>query len=150
MSGSVSRTFFLATALLCLASSAQATGPAEKISWMGGGRYSLTVPGCDSPWTLATIKWRFFHKEVRYWQSSLRIAGIEGIHETAFRPWSSNTIARRFCSATVLMSDGVARPMHYLIAENLGPIGVGFGVEWCVVGLDRNLAYAPACRAVRP
>ncbi len=24
--------------------------------------------------------------------------------------------------------------------------GFGFGVEWCVVGLDRNGAYNPACR----
>ncbi len=29
-------------------------------------------------------------------------------------------------------------------------IGWGYGVEWCVVGLDRNLAYAPACSALRP
>ena len=29
-------------------------------------------------------------------------------------------------------------------------IGWGYGVEWCVVGLDRNLAYAPACSVLRP
>ena len=29
-------------------------------------------------------------------------------------------------------------------------LGVGWGVEWCVVGLDRNWAYNPACRMARP
>jgi len=29
-------------------------------------------------------------------------------------------------------------------------IGWGWGVEWCVVGLDRNLAYAPSCSVLRP
>jgi hypothetical protein len=25
-----------------------------------------------------------------------------------------------------------------------------WGVEWCVVGLDRNWAYNPACKMARP
>jgi hypothetical protein len=29
-------------------------------------------------------------------------------------------------------------------------IGMDFGVNFCVVGLDRNSAYGPACRAARP
>jgi hypothetical protein len=29
-------------------------------------------------------------------------------------------------------------------------IGASWGVEWCVVGLDRNWAYNPACRMARP
>ena len=31
-----------------------------------------------------------------------------------------------------------------------GDIGAVSGVEFCVVGLDRNWAYGPACRAARP
>ena len=40
--------------------------------------------------------------------------------------------------------------MIYDIGEDLGMIGWGYGVEWCVVGLDRNHAYEPACGALRP
>ena len=29
-------------------------------------------------------------------------------------------------------------------------IGSSWGVEWCVVGLDRNWAYNPACKMARP
>ena len=31
-----------------------------------------------------------------------------------------------------------------------GIIGATWGVEWCVVGLDPNFAYAPACSILRP
>ena len=40
--------------------------------------------------------------------------------------------------------------MIYNIGEDLGIIGYGYGVEWCVVGLDREFAYAPSCRVLRP
>jgi len=36
--------------------------------------------------------------------------------------------------------------MHYSILETTGWLGIGWGIEWCVVGLDRNWAYNPACR----
>ena len=29
-------------------------------------------------------------------------------------------------------------------------IGMFWGVEWCVVGLDRNWAYNPACKMAQP
>jgi hypothetical protein len=29
-------------------------------------------------------------------------------------------------------------------------IGMKWGVEWCVVGVDRNWAYNPQCRMARP
>jgi hypothetical protein len=40
--------------------------------------------------------------------------------------------------------------MYYNIGEDLGFIGASWGVEWCVVGLDRNYAYAPACTMALP
>lgn len=48
------------------------------------------------------------------------------------------------------MSDGVRRAVHYAIIEDTGYLGVSWGVQWCVVGLDRNWAYHPACRMARP
>ena len=29
-------------------------------------------------------------------------------------------------------------------------IGARWGVEWCVMGLDRNWAHNPACEMARP
>ena len=43
-----------------------------------------------------------------------------------------------------MVSDGKMRTVHYSIIEDGGFAGFGQGVEWCVVGLDRNWAYNPA------
>ena len=72
------------------------------------------------------------------------------IHETAFRPWQSDNIPRRYCSGDVMLSDGKLRTVHYSIIEDGGFAGYNQGVDWCVTGLDRNWAYNPNCRAARP
>ena len=72
------------------------------------------------------------------------------IHETAFRPWQSDNIPRRYCSGDVMLNDGRVRRVHYSIIEDGGFAGYNQGVEWCVTGLDRNWAYNPACKAAGP
>ncbi len=118
--------------------------------WLSGPRYDGALPPCDSPAALGTIASRFAQKEGRFWNSSLTIQGYERIRETAYRPWAPNAMPRRFCSALALVSDGLKHPIHYSIAEASGMIGASWGVEWCVVGLDRNWAYNPACKMARP
>jgi hypothetical protein len=145
--------FVAAAAAFCLASAAapaRAANWLEMNFWLSGPRYDGRVPPCDNTWALAKIQHNFATKEGRFWNSSLTIVNIENIRETAFRPWAENTIPRRFCSGVATVSDGVKRPVHYVIAEDLGMIGATFGVEWCVVGLDRNWSFNPACKMARP
>jgi hypothetical protein len=139
-------------ALACLAAPDQAPAANwfEQNFWLSGPRYSGRLPACDSGFVLGTIRQRFSQKEGRFWQSSLEITDFERVHETAFSPWAPDTIPRRFCSGIAVVSDGVRRPVHYSIGEDLGMAGAFFGVEWCVVGLDRNWAYSPACRMAKP
>jgi hypothetical protein len=131
-------------------------GPASAASifelnfWLSGPRYDGVLPSCDSRAALDTIAARFAQKEGRFWNSDLTIQGYERVREVAFRPWAPNTIPRRFCSALALVSDGLKHPVHYSIAETTSMVGASWGVEWCVVGLDRNMAYSPACKMARP
>jgi hypothetical protein len=55
-----------------------------------------------------------------------------------------------FCSGVALINDGLRHPIYYSIAEDTGMIGMDWGVNFCVVGLDRNWAYEPHCRAAKP
>ena len=61
-------------------------------------------------------------------------------------------VPRRFCSAVATTSDGIRRKVDYSVRDGLGIIGADWGIEFCVHGLDRNLAYAyaTACRMARP
>jgi hypothetical protein len=118
--------------------------------WLPGPSYRAVVPLCDEPGPLAKIQARFGTKEYRFWNSDLELVQFEQVREVAFMPWASGTIPRRFCSGKVLISDGKRRTIYYSIAEDTGMIGATYGVEWCVVGLDRNWAYNPACKMARP
>ena len=138
----------LAVAAATPAGSASAASIFELNFWLSGPRYDGQLPPCES--ALGIISSRFAQKESTYWNSNLTIQGYERVREVAFRPWAPNTIPRRFCTATALVSDGLKHPVHFSIGETTGLIGVGPGVEWCVVGLDRNWAYSPACKMARP
>jgi hypothetical protein len=122
----------------------------EKNFWMSGPRYDRDMPACDFPQALDRIIGNFRSKEARFWNSELAIVGIENIHETAVLPWAAQSIPRRFCAGTALINDGARHQIYYSIAEDTGMIGMDYGVNFCVVGLDRNFAYGPACRAARP
>jgi hypothetical protein len=127
---------------------AQAAGLFQKQIYMSGANYDGDLPGCDA--ALDKIASRFAHKESRFWNSSLQILGFEKVRQTAFSPWAQQTIPRRFCSAVALVSNGRKHRVDYWIGEDTGTIGAGWGVEWCVAGLDRNWAYNPACKMARP
>ena len=112
--------------------------------------YDTQIPACHDVAVLEKIASYFAEKEAKYWQSSLRIAEYEQIRPSAWRPWGLDYIPRRFCTGKVITTDGVKRRIDYSVREDLAVIGVSWGVEWCVHGLDRNWAYEPACQMARP
>ncbi|MGE0563145.1 MAG: hypothetical protein AB7O50_01400 [Pseudolabrys sp.] len=120
----------------------------EKKVWMSGPRYDAVLPQCEA--ALSTIAERFATKEGRFWNSDLQILDFERVRQIAFMPWREGTVPRRYCAALAAVSDGRKRSVYYSIIEDGGIIGASWGVEWCVVGLDRNWAYNPACRMARP
>ena len=128
----------------------RAAGWLEKNFWLSGPRYDSNVPTCSEHGPLDKIISRFNSKEYDFWNSTLQIVGFENIREIAWEPWSSGTIPRRFCTGSVVVNDGKRHKINYSIIEDGGMFGAGYGVEWCVVGFDRDWAYNPRCRLARP
>jgi hypothetical protein len=137
---------------------AVAAAPVSAASWfelnfgLSGPRYDALVPLCNDPGVLNQLSSKFAQKESESWNSNLEILGIERIRQAAFRPWTGapQAIPRRFCHGLAHVSDGSKHVVHYSILENSGWLGIGWGVEWCVVGLDRDWAYNPGCRMAQP
>ena len=127
---------------------AHAANPLELNFWLSGPKYDGRVAPCEK--ALSTISSQFEERESTFWNSALKIAGYGNIHEIAFRPWQSDNIPRRFCRGDVQLNNGSVHAINYSIIEDGGFAGFGQGVEWCVVGLDRNWAYNPACKAAGP
>ena len=58
-------------------------------------------------------------------------------------------IERRYCQATVALSNGHSRDVWYLIEKPMGFAGIGSNVEFCVSGFDRWQVYGGRCRSLR-
>jgi hypothetical protein len=112
--------------------------------------YDGSLPFCDDANVLRKIDDRFQSRESEYWNSGLAIVGYEGVREIGYRKNGLDYIPRRYCKARVFMSDQKVREMTYWVGESLGPIGIGWGIDWCISGLDRNYAYGLDCQAARP
>ncbi|MBY0532080.1 MAG: hypothetical protein K2P86_08935 [Xanthobacteraceae bacterium] len=154
------RKLMLALAAAIAMGSALATQPASAASWLEmnfglltGPGYSGNVPGCE--WGLYKIPRRFAMKERRFWGSDANIDEFADVREIAFRPWGDKLIPRRYCEAKVLVSSAefgkqAWTKVYYSVGEDTGFAGITWGVTWCVVGMDRNLSYAPDCKQARP
>ena len=112
--------------------------------------YSGALPSCQDPAVLTTIRNRFSQRERTYWRTGQEIESFARVREIGYRSNGPEFIPRRYCMARVSMANGRQRPVSYTIGEGLGMIGWGWGVEWCVHGLDYGLAFAPDCRMARP
>jgi hypothetical protein len=134
--------------LLVFGQRAEAANLFDLNFWLSGPQYDGRLRSCEA--ALGTITSQFQEKESTFWNSSLKITAYGRIHETAYRPWQSDNIPRRYCSGDVMLSDGKLRAVHYSIIEDGGFAAYDEGVEWCVTGLDRNWAYNPACRSAKP
>ncbi|HTO79196.1 MAG TPA: hypothetical protein VMJ31_05410 [Methylocystis sp.] len=112
--------------------------------------YSGELPACAHELVLAEIARKFWDRERDYWDSALSLESFLVIRETGLRTRGLSLIPRRHCEASARFNDGQIRPVIYTIGEDLGFIGFAWGVDWCVVGLDRGRAYNPACSGAGP
>ncbi len=112
--------------------------------------FDAAIPACDNHYVLGEIANRFRTAEYRFWNSSLQILSFERVRQVAWRPWGLDFIPRRFCSGVVLTSDGRRRRIEFSVREDQSLIGLSWGTEWCIDGLDRHYAYAPGCKQAQP
>jgi hypothetical protein len=112
--------------------------------------YDAVLPACNDGGVTGLIASRFAERETNFWKSNLSISEVSQIKPRGFRPNGSDLIPRRYCTANVQLSNHKKHRLDYIIVEDAGIIGLNYGVEWCISGLDRNYAYDGGCRAARP
>ena len=112
--------------------------------------FDASLPACADPSVLHDISANFAHKEYKFWNSNLQIVAFERVQQVAWRPWGLDYIPRRYCTGTVVVSDGYKHKINFSIREDLGFIGIGWDTEACVDGFDRHYAFAPHCKQAAP
>lgn len=109
-------------------------------------------PGvCGESWVLRAITNRFRY-QVRHvpYLPDVGIVAFHDIYENRYIPADERRlIARSYCGARVVLSDGDDRKIWYLIEGHMGFAGVGRNVEFCVAGFDRWYVYNGRCRVLR-
>lgn len=106
---------------------------------------------CGQPWVLSKITNRFSY-QVHHVPHlpDVQITDFHRIHQHRYLPASETwPIGRRYCGATVSLSDGRDRTIWYLIEEGQGFASIGDNVEFCVSGFDRWMVYNGICRVLR-
>lgn len=105
---------------------------------------------CDDPHILRSISERFVHQSYQVNRNWMRIKAFDRVHEHRAEGKSEfSPVARRYCGATVTLSNGRNREVWYLIESNAGLAGLGNDVEFCVSGFDRWNVYNASCRVLR-
>ena len=106
---------------------------------------------CSERWVLGTITSRFRHQVTHVPNlPNVAISDFRGIYQNRYLPAREDRpIGRTYCGATVILSDGNARDIWYLIEEGQGFASIGNNVEFCVSGFDRWYVYNGACRVLR-
>jgi len=146
---------FLTVCTAVLAAAGASLGPVAARPLVPAERryipYNNLVPACGDPAVFERIQGRFHDREAEFWNTGLEILGFYEVSEIGYKTNGEDYIPRRYCIARAYLNDGKKpHQVSYSINEDLGIIGFGFGVEWCVGGLDRNDAYAPNCKMARP
>lgn len=117
---------------------------------------------CGDPRITKKITERFRHQVINVPHlPDVEIVQFRRIHQHRYKDESKKwPIARRYCGATVDLSNGTHREIWYLIEEGMGfatfekRIGKadfvrGANVEFCVSGYDRWNVYNGRCRILR-
>lgn len=135
-------------ALFAVLAVAPATPPAYAADFI----LDYVDPGiCGDERFLRTIANRF-RRQVTHVPNlpDVDIVEFTRIYEKRYLPEQERwPIGRRYCGATVYLSDGGARPIWYLIEEGMGFASIGDNVEFCVSGFDRWYVYNGDCRVLR-
>ncbi len=147
-SAALPRRFACAAVLLLLAGAAPAlAGPTEDPRLLG-------TSACDDEGVLSRIRHRFAYGAARVEKRDLGIVGIDRVRQIRAEVDKPSPIARRWCSARVMLSDGTRSTLHWVVAGGVGFAGPGLGwipddVDFCVTGHDRWRVHDGACRTTR-
>lgn len=108
-----------------------------------------SFPTCDEPRVLKTIVKKFNWAESHTWQRGFQLDAIERVREGTVIANENTLIPRRYCRGHALLSNGKHPTVYYLIEGGQGFAGTGYGVTFCVGGLDPWRTNDGSCRILR-
>lgn len=107
------------------------------------------IPLCADPGLAGRVVNQFNDVERTYWNGQHTLVSLAGMFENGFHPARDDKVARRWCRGIALFADGAQRQIVLELSADTGFVGIGYGLAYCIQGLDRHWTYAPNCRVLR-
>jgi hypothetical protein len=144
------RTLSSLTLLAALALPALAGGAAQ-----AADPYVVGTPAvqfdteCSDAGVLRGIRSRFAYAERRTWRRGYVMDRLENPRPSGHPYAEPGIIARDYCVADAVMTNGDIRVVYYAVEHGVGFAGIGRYVDFCVLGLDPWHVHDGSCRTVR-
>ncbi|MDX5593936.1 cytoplasmic protein [Pseudovibrio sp. SPO723] len=107
------------------------------------------IPRCDASSVQKAIK-KQIAAAIPLYYNDRRIDEIRHIHQSGYWLANPSPLARRYCNAEAVLTDGSHQRLYYQVTEHAGFLGISWNVNACLLGLDRWRVYDGNCRRVRP
>lgn len=107
------------------------------------------LPTCGEPRLWNETRAKFNGTEYEYNNVGVTMGEVYEPRQAGAHVKYDGKVARGWCTAKAMFSDGVMRRVHIELGSGLGFAGTGYSLSVCVEGLDRHKAFAPNCRALR-
>lgn len=104
---------------------------------------------CADRYVLNRIKSRFAWAERNTWHRGFVMDSLENPRPSGHPYAEPGLIARDFCVAEAVMTNGEFHTVYYAVEHGVGFAGIGRYVDFCVLGLDPWHVHDGACRTVR-
>lgn len=141
----------LAAAMIALGGSSVSASAADPHRLRSASVKVIKPTVCRHHDVLERIAQKFDH-QVRHVPNlpQVEITNFYRIKERRHLPkLEDRPIERRYCHATVALSDGNNRDIWYLIEGPSGSAALGSNLEFCISGFDRWHVYGGRCRSLR-
>jgi len=106
------------------------------------------VPACDAPVVVnAAVRFADRAEDIYRVPDVVRFEPVRELHDTYFNP---SPLVRRYCVASVELTNGDHTEAYYFIEEDAGFVGLSWKVYVCISGYDPWRVYDGRCRVARP
>lgn len=107
-----------------------------------------TVPACDADRVVsAAVRFANRAQDVYREPDVVTFRPVRELHDTFFNP---SPLVRRYCVASVELTNGDHTHAYYFIEEDAGFVGLSWKVYVCIEGYDPWRVYDGRCRVARP
>jgi hypothetical protein len=106
-------------------------------------------PICSSPRVVKAVTSRFNWAERNTFRWGVQLGALANPRPNPTPVLDVGVIAKRYCMAEALMSDGTQSTAYYVVSFGQGFASLGNNVDSCVVGFDPWRVHDWACRTVR-